>query len=767
MRRLADLQSFAFTLVVAAAASVVLALLLVWGLSPRTVFDALPTPPGAVGAISVLLDGVADRVAPKHEGTSEAAAAPEAEASSDEVVAAGTTEDSSETAPAAAVSVSVGRARPAPAPVRLAIGLGASPTRGATYAAGGVVQVSTPAAAGGEVVVERRLASLTDGECGDFGPWAPTTEQNQVPDGMCAAYRYRGHDADGQTVVVPAAQVVRRDDTPPAAPAVSITESQPDEAVSGTTLFYRPTGGQSSFTVSASSRDGESGLESLIFPDLPGAPGATVSAGEASRTYTWTLVGEVGGRAVVATNDAGLRALTALTFAADAAPPAGGTVSYADGYLAADGGDEASGPQLAVSADPGSDALSGIEAGSAVLEQRVSALAGGSCAPFEGDWAPVAEVAVPAQGTCTQLRYRISDRVGNEAVYESTAVARYDATPPSAPTLVLESGAYTRAVGSTLFYNPALVESPSLSVTATGGDAESGIASASFSALAGAEPSLNGLTAAYAWPAGSAPAGGATAVVTSGAGASSSADFGITPDASAPVGGSVLASLASDGVSVFVSMDPGTDEGSGIDTSVVLERADAPFDGAGCGEFGTWAPASAADTIPAGSCVRYRMTVSDLVGNQSVYVSNDLLPVPPPAAVFVSPAAGSIVSGSVSLDVANASVAGFEVSPAGAGAWSPVGSPWDTTSVPDGAYEIRALGADGAVLASTSVVVANAVPEEEPPTEEEPPAEEPAETPPAEEPPAPEPETVEPVEAPPAPAETPPAADPAAAPTQP
>ena len=78
---------------------------------------------------------------------------------------------------------------------------------------------------------------------------------------------------------------------------------------------------------------------------------------------------------------AGLTASDTFTVTPDTAPPAGGSVSYPDGYDA-DG-------TVTITVDAGTDALSGVNAASGVLERRTTALTGGVCGPFVGGWSPV------------------------------------------------------------------------------------------------------------------------------------------------------------------------------------------------------------------------------------------------------------------------------------------------------------------------------------------------------------------------------------------
>jgi hypothetical protein len=70
-------------------------------------------------------------------------------------------------------------------------------------------------------------------------------------------------------------------------------------------------------------------------------------------------------------------------------------------------------------------------------------------------------------------------------------------------------------------------------------------------------------------------------------------------------------------------VEEGSDAGSGVDRrSVSLERDSAPLTPAGCGSYtGVWVPlslpGSADTTVVANTCYRYRVSVSDNVGNRA------------------------------------------------------------------------------------------------------------------------------------------------------
>jgi hypothetical protein len=85
---------------------------------------------------------------------------------------------------------------------------------------------------------------------------------------------------------------VKRDNTAPSPPTLSLTESSGDSHVSGTTFFYRPAGTASSFTVTATASDGGSGIQKINFPGLSGGFTPTTAKDDTTtpyaQNYSWT-----------------------------------------------------------------------------------------------------------------------------------------------------------------------------------------------------------------------------------------------------------------------------------------------------------------------------------------------------------------------------------------------------------------------------------------------------------------------------------------------
>jgi hypothetical protein len=380
------------------------------------------------------------------------------------------------------------------------------------------------------------------------------------------------------------------------------------------THYFRPTGG-GSFSLGASSADGESGA-SPRFPDLSALTGWT-GAGGAGSTYSWAAgAAEPGARQVVGTNGAGLSSAVSLTIAADSAPPEGGSIAYAGGYDA-DG-------TITVATATGMDVGAGLDPASTALERQTAALAEGSCGEL-GAWQPASSPDPVASGACARYRFRVSDRVRNEAIHVGEIV-KVDLTNPADPALTLfesDPGGHVR--DSTLYYRPGT--SGNFAVAADAADPESGIGRALFPEVFGGDSGVDPeapFEATYAWTSATTASGNPAFSMENGAGLASSAEFFVQPDGLAPEGGSVdyPDGDLEEGTPVTVFTEAGSDAGAGLDAaSGVLERQTALGELGACGEFGPWEAASSPDAVGAGTCARYRYRVSDHVGNEAVYTS--------------------------------------------------------------------------------------------------------------------------------------------------
>jgi hypothetical protein len=131
-------------------------------------------------------------------------------------------------------------------------------------------------------------------------------------------------------------------------------------------------------------------------------------------------------------NVANAQSVQSLTVKVDKSNPAGGSISFTDGYE--------TDTTLAVTVAPGTDSVSGMSSDNSeyVLEYALATLAAGSCGQY-GDWtdASVSETAAgtaynftSSTGNCYKLRYTVTDVASNTATYTSESVTKVDTTTP-------------------------------------------------------------------------------------------------------------------------------------------------------------------------------------------------------------------------------------------------------------------------------------------------------------------------------------------------
>ena len=372
-------------------------------------------------------------------------------------------------------------------------------------------------------------------------PYAANWDTTSLADGD-HELRVITTDAAGNTFTS-ATRTVTVDNTAPSAPLVTLVESSPFAHVNGSEIFVN-TDETGTYDVQATSSDAHSGIDKVRFP------GPTDDSSSPYET-SYGLGDLSGGQSVTAFNGVGLTASSPFTVTPDTAEPSGGSVGYASGYDA-DG-------DVAITVDAGTDALSGLAAGSAVLERRTASLADGTCDPFAGVWSTVTSPDTIASGLCAQYRYRVADRVGNEAVYTSAHVVKVDLVNPAAPVLTLdESSPYAHVVGTEIFVNTS--QSGSYDVGASTSDAVSGIDKVVFPG--GVEDTSAPYSATYDFD----DLGGTETVTAHDrAGNTASSDFEVTEDVTAPSTTDDTASIGSawQTAPVTVTLSP-TDGRSGV-----------------------------------------------------------------------------------------------------------------------------------------------------------------------------------------------------------
>jgi Bacterial Ig-like domain len=243
------------------------------------------------------------------------------------------------------------------------------------------------------------------------------------------------------------------DNTAPAPPLLSLTESGPDSHAVATTFFYRPAGTGGTFAVGAVASDGGTGLDRVTFPGLSGRFSPTSLFDDRiapyGQTYSWTTGASFAGQSnlVVAYDRVGNSSAASFSVVPDSTAP---TTSDNTGAI---GSAWKNTTQIIVLSP--SD---GTGAGS----QRTHFTTDGTTPT--GASAQGTTVTVAAEGVYT-VKYFSVDNVGNaEAARTAAEQIRIDKTAPSSATL--------DALPTVIRAGQAL--------TGSGTDALSGVASIAF-----------------------------------------------------------------------------------------------------------------------------------------------------------------------------------------------------------------------------------------------------------------------------------------------
>ncbi len=296
-------------------------------------------------------------------------------------------------------------------------------------------------------VVERDSSPLAGGTCSGFtGTWSSVTlvggADTTVTTGNCYRYRIRISDNVGnQSANATAAADAKVDTSAPTVAATAptaVTGAGAQHWDSGAgTLWFRPSG-SGSFTLNATASDAQSGISQVSFPDVSGTSGWTGSTGGTDAgspyaspvDYAWTAgATQLGSTTITATNGAGLSAGDSLTVAADSAAPSGQTVDLT-------GGPWYTTLSVPLTIDWGSDADSGLDNSSKVVERDSASLTNGSCGTFSGSWTAVTLVGdadtTVSSGNCYRYRSGSATTSATPARTRRSAPMPWSTPPPRA-----------------------------------------------------------------------------------------------------------------------------------------------------------------------------------------------------------------------------------------------------------------------------------------------------------------------------------------------
>jgi hypothetical protein len=528
--------------------------------------------------------------------------------------------------------------------------------------------------AGTGAQLRRAAATLTsstgiaDGVCGGFGAYAQigandpaSPVSNTVPtDGECYSYEYTVPDKLGNLAVYTSPGIKVQTTAPgsltPGVATITPLTGTGAQLVVGSTVNYNPAA-TGSFTVGSAASDAGSGVTQVAFPAVSGFTGGGAASSPSSgttfgTTYSWSANGaspSPGSRSLTATDNAGLTATrtSAFSIVADTVGPSGGSVDATS--LVGTGSRWSTSLTLNLALSKGSSSLGLAASGAQVLRASAALNTDGSgtCgtygtyATISGGSDPASPLAntVPSDDTCYRYEYTVPDSLGLSTTYTSPDI-KVDTTPaPSTPTFTfsgLGASTYWSGTGATVFYKPTAA-SGTFTVTAHSTDADAGIASYLFPSFPGGWTSTAGTVGleTYSWAAVSptVPAASQSVTATDNATHSASGSFTVTADSTGPTGVSASYPAGLAVGSVSVTLNEGTDgSGAGVNASSgVLERESAPWQliPLGCGIFsGIWTTIATNPSSPysdpgvgISECYKYRYTVSDNVGNSTMYPS--------------------------------------------------------------------------------------------------------------------------------------------------
>jgi chitobiase/beta-hexosaminidase-like protein len=485
--------------------------------------------------------------------------------------------------------------------------------------------------------------ALAEGSCGAFGAFAqvggndPATPKGDIvpADRTCYRYQYLVPDKVGNQAAYLSPEI-KVDVSPPPAPTLSFSAlTNAFWSGTGTTVFYRPGAGSGGFQVNASSTD-PAGVASYGFPTLPAGWSSTAGA-FGSHSYSWTLANPtapVGPEPVGATSKSGGAASASFTATPDAAAPTGGSVTTVDGYW--------TGTTVSVIHENGTDALSGVNSASGILEGATATLSAGGCETFGAFVLAATNPTSPysfavTTGTCYKARYLISDHLGNQAAYLGAGTIKVDTVPPT-DSLSLADAVNASMTASTIYYRGNV--NGSFEIVDAVADAASGPGSATFPAISTTGWAHNVETIStpvagpyvsteYSWTASPAFPTAKTVIGRDAAGLAANASVTFTSDVTAPTGVNIS---YTNGVvspsSIAITTNNGNDPGSGINLATVkIKRDSTTLVSGSCGSFpGTYSTTvtlvGGADTnVTRGNCYRYQYIVADHVGNVTTFNS--------------------------------------------------------------------------------------------------------------------------------------------------
>jgi hypothetical protein len=302
-----------------------------------------------------------------------------------------------------------------------------------------VIDGTSGDATSGVQTIELRYTGPANGDltpsCVGTTAWSCTWDTSSLGDGTYEL-ELTVRDNAGNTFVVTRPNLVV-DNQPPLTAFVGFIEGTngPYMHAIGSTMYYNNNVGFfGDFQVEISATDAGTGVANVGFPAYgagwtPAAP-TLVNAVPYRQSYGWTAgSANPSLQTATATDNAGNAATATWTVTPDITPPAGASISYADGITNAS--------TMVVSFNPGTDTQSTVQ--NWTIQRSVEPYVGGVCDPAPPVWVTVVssppgaswtDPTVP-NGSCVEYRLLVNDYVSNQAIATTSSVVEVDRTPPT------------------------------------------------------------------------------------------------------------------------------------------------------------------------------------------------------------------------------------------------------------------------------------------------------------------------------------------------
>src|SRR3989339_76146 len=442
------------------------------------------------------------------------------------------------------------------------------------------------------------------------------------------------------------------DETDPTCSVASIDElaNASYSNVSSTTIYYNTlVGGSCMVNVSASDTGGGS-VRNVTFPLTVSNGGADTSS-PYSLTYNWDISDTYSQAATINVYDT-LDNINTCTFTVtrDVTAPSGGSITYSNVNQ--------SSTSVSITYNIGSDSGSGLNVSAGAVLRQECPMSSGVCAP-SGAWTVrVTEFdgSYSDTGTtdyCYKYLYHIDDNVNNEVNYTSANVVCIDSSAPTCSISSIDelaNASYSNVSGSTIYYNTLVGGLFNVNVSAS--DTGIGIKNVTFPLTVsnGGADTSSPYNWTYYWDSTDTFSTSGNITVYNNAGGTGMCYVNVTRDVTAPSGGSISYTNATQAdTSISITYSTGSDGGSGLATSTGnILRQECTMSSGRCAPSGTWtsiateSDGSYTDTGTNGECYSYRYNIDDNVNNEVNYTNANI------ACVNAVPSVSSVVLSSTS-----------------------------------------------------------------------------------------------------------------------